>query len=114
MFRQKFSLISGSFFYPLKLENLPQNGIETRLITIAHSSSIGIAYKSKIKKPFGKSLVSWNVIVGSSNVDLTQADYSTDKILVNVGLSKDGYIQYSIIEENNHRANSHSLYLVFM
>ena len=55
MFRQKFSLISGSFFYPLKLENLFDFGDnktgQINFLSLEWNSPAGVTDEVKIKIP---------------------------------------------------------------
>ena len=71
------------------------------------------AIKTNIKYPDGYKLVSKSVNVGTFEYDISSNVHALDTVYVNVGVSKDGYIQYSIAE-SSHTENGHILCLIFI
>lgn len=77
-----------------KLENL----YETHLIDLGNNTPLGKVFETTIKVPTKPYRLFYSVFTGSSRlVDLnTSTQYANSEISVNLGISKNGFLQYSI------------------
>jgi len=77
-----------------KLENL----FETHLIDLGNNIPLGKVFETTIKVPTKPYRLFYSVFTGSSRlVDLnTTTQYANSEISVNLGISKNGFLQYSI------------------
>lgn len=77
-----------------KMENL----YETHLIDLGNNTPLGKVFETTIKVPTKPYRLFYSVFTGSSRlVDLnTATQYANSEISVNLGISKNGFLQYSI------------------
>ena len=68
--------------------------------------------ETKIPYPYGYMPAGIVTVVGNL-LDLTKANYASDLLEVNIGVSPRSYIQYSITE-SNYIDNDHTIYILFV
>ena len=94
----KFRAISNK---PLsdKVENL----FKTYRVKIGNNVEIGKVFETNIEYPSSRPHIFYSVHTGNSvPIDLNvHYKYATNEIVVNIGISKSGYIQYSVAKNNN-------------
>ena len=82
-----------------KVENL----FKTYRVTIGNNVEIGKVFETNIEYPSSRPHIFYSVHTGH-NVPVDLKDhykYALNEILVNIGISKSGYIQYSVAKNNN-------------
>ena len=96
----------GSKFIPIsdyqnakKLENL----FETHWINLGNNTPIGKVFETAIKVPTKPYKLFYSVFTGGSKfIDLkVAAQYATSEIIVNLGVSNTGFLQYSIAKNTS-------------
>ena len=108
----------GSKFIPIsdyqnakKLENL----FETHQISLRNNIPVGKVFETTIKFPTRPCKVFYNVYTGNTQlVDLNNASqYSSSEIVVNLGVSRNGFLQYSIAK-NTSSIDGRHIYVMFV
>ena len=108
----------GSKFIPIsdyqnakKLENL----FETHQISLRNNIPVGKVFETTIKFPTRPCKVFYNVYTGNTQlVDLNNASqYSSSEIVVNLGVSRNGFLQYSIAK-NSSAIDGRHIYVMFV
>ena len=96
----------GSKFIPIsdyqnakKLENL----FETHWINLGNNTPVGKVFETAIKVPTKPYKLFYSVFTGGSKfIDLkVAAQYATSEIIVNLGVSNTGFLQYSIAKNTS-------------
>ena len=94
-----------------KLENL----FETHQISLRNNIPVGKVFETTIKFPTRPCKVFYNVYTGNTQlVDLNNASqYSSNEIVVNLGVSRNGFLQYSIAK-NTSSIDGRHIYVMFV
>lgn len=94
-----------------KLENL----FETHQISLRNNIPVGKVFETTIKFPTRPCKVFYNVYTGNTQlVDLNNASqYSSSEIVVNLGVSRNGFLQYSIAK-NTSAIDGRHIYVMFV
>ena len=94
-----------------KLENL----FETHQISLRNNIPVGKVFETTIKFPTRPCKVFYNVYTGNTQlVDLNNASqYSSSEIVVNLGVSRNGFLQYSIAK-NSSAIDGRHIYVMFV
>ena len=94
-----------------KLENL----FETHQISLRNNIPVGKVFETTIKFPTRPCKVFYNVYTGNTQlVDLNNASqYSSSEIVVNLGVSRNGFLQYSIAK-NTSSIDGRHIYVMFV
>ena len=94
-----------------KLENL----FETHQISLRNNIPVGKVFETTIKFPTRSCKVFYNVYTGNTQlVDLNNASqYSSSEIVVNLGVSRNGFLQYSIAK-NSSAIDGRHIYVMFI
>ena len=82
-----------------RLENL----FKTYRVKIGNNVEIGKVFETNIEYPSSRPHIFYSVDT-SNNVPVDLNDhykYALNEIVVNIGISKSGYIQYSVAKNNN-------------
>ena len=108
----------GSKFIPIsdyqtakKLENL----FETHWINLGNNTPVGKVFETQIKVPSKPYKLFYSVFTGGSRlIDLNVAtQYATSEIIVNLGVSRNGFLQYSIAK-NTSSIDGRHIYVMFV
>ena len=94
-----------------RLENL----FETHQISLRNNIPVGKVFETTIKFPTRPCKVFYNVYTGNTQlVDLNNASqYSSSEIVVNLGVSRNGFLQYSIAK-NTSSIDGRHIYVMFV
>ena len=94
-----------------KVENL----FETHQISLRNNIPVGKVFETTIKFPTRPCKVFYNVYTGNTQlVDLNNASqYSSSEIVVNLGVSRNGFLQYSIAK-NTSSIDGRHIYVMFV
>ena len=106
----KFRAISNK---PLsdKVENL----FETHWINLGNNTPVGKVFETQIKVPSKPYKLFYSVFTGGSRlIDLNVAtQYATSEIILNLGVSRNGFLQYSIAK-NTSSIDGRHIYVMFV
>ena len=117
-YENNLTYFEGSKFIPIsdyqtakKLENL----FETHQISLRNNIPVGKVFETTIKFPTRPCKVFYNVYTGNTQlVDLNNASqYSSSEIVVNLGVSRNGFLQYSIAK-NTSSIDGRHIYVMFV
>ena len=94
-----------------KLENL----FETHWINLGNNTPVGKVFETQIKVPSKPYKLFYSVFTGGSRlIDLNVAtQYATSEIIVNLGVSRNGFLQYSIAK-NTSSIDGRHIYVMFV
>lgn len=92
-----------------------ENLFETHQISLRNNIPVGKVFETTIKFPNKPCKVFYNVYTGNTQlVDLNNASqYSSSEIVVNLGVSRNGFLQYSIAK-NSSAIDGRHIYVMFV
>lgn len=104
----------ASFSNKSLLEQL-ENLFETHQISLRNNIPVGKVFETTIKFPTRPCKVFYNVYTGNTQlVDLNNASqYSSSEIVVNLGVSRNGFLQYSVAK-NSSVIDGRHIYVMFV